>query len=90
MVDVLVDGPGEFTLEHRTPDRSYPLAGDHRHRGTPRSRRCGRSSSGCVPLRSWSRNDATLDRWLAAPPDKVLAIVATMDMSGMDDMDMGD
>jgi FtsP/CotA-like multicopper oxidase with cupredoxin domain len=26
VVDVLVDRPGELVLEHRTPDRSYPLA----------------------------------------------------------------
>ena len=31
-----------------------------------------------------------LDGWLAAQPDRVLAIVAEMDMSGMGDMDMGD
>ena len=32
VVDVLFETPGELTLEHRTPDRTYKLADDHRHR----------------------------------------------------------
>ena len=32
VVDVLFDEPGRLTLEHRTPDRTYPLADDHRDR----------------------------------------------------------
>src|SRR4051812_49694350 len=29
VVDVLFEQPGELTLEHRTPDRTYPLATVH-------------------------------------------------------------
>jgi FtsP/CotA-like multicopper oxidase with cupredoxin domain/copper chaperone CopZ len=89
VVDVLFDRAGEHVLEHRTPDRTYrlgtisvtdeiaepPLAGDF---GMLRT----------APELVAERRQ--LDRWLAAPPDKVLAIVASMDMSGMGDMNMGD
>ena len=89
VVDVLVDGPGEFTLEHRTPDRRYPLAGITvtGHAAEPSMRQEFERLRSAPELVEERRH---LDRWLAAPPDKVLAIVATMDMSGMDDMDMGD
>ena len=30
VVDVLLDQPGQLTLEHRTPNRTYPLASDRR------------------------------------------------------------
>jgi len=90
VVDVLFDRAGGFTLEHRTPDRTYrlgtitvteeivdlPLSGEFE---------LLRSAPELVAERR------QLDRWLAAPPDKVLAIVAAMDMGGMDmgGMDMG-
>jgi FtsP/CotA-like multicopper oxidase with cupredoxin domain len=88
VVDVLFDRAGEHALEHRTPDRSYrlgtitvtdeiaepPLAGEFEMLRTS-------------PELAAERRH--LDGWLAAPPDKVLAIVASMDMSGMGDMDMG-
>jgi FtsP/CotA-like multicopper oxidase with cupredoxin domain len=90
VVDVLVDGPGEFTLQHRTPDRTYPLAAITvtGHTAEPSMRQEFerlRSAPELVAERH------QLDRWLAAPPDKTLAIVAVMDMSGMDmgHMDMG-
>ena len=37
------------------------------------------SSSSCGGRRSWRPSGEQLDRWLAAPPDKVLALVAQMD-----------
>src|SRR3954453_11937263 len=78
VVDVLFDRAGEHALEHRTPDRTYrlgtvtvtdeiaepPLAGEF---GMLRT----------APELVAERRQ--LDRWLAAPPDKVLAIVAEMD-----------
>jgi FtsP/CotA-like multicopper oxidase with cupredoxin domain len=89
VVDVLVDRPGEFTLEHRTPNRTYPLAaitvtGDAAEPSMRQEFERLRSAPELVAERR------QLDRWLAAPPDKTLAIVAEMDMSGMDDMDMDD
>jgi FtsP/CotA-like multicopper oxidase with cupredoxin domain len=79
VVDVLVDRPGELHLEHRTPDRTYRLA-----RLAVREERAGASPAaerfpvlGHAPELAAERRQ--LDAWLAAPPDKVLALVAQMD-----------
>jgi FtsP/CotA-like multicopper oxidase with cupredoxin domain len=78
VVDVLVDQPGQLTLEHRTPDRTYQLA-----RITVREERATPSLAGefqalrHAPELAAERQQ--LDRWLAAPPDKILALVAQMD-----------
>jgi FtsP/CotA-like multicopper oxidase with cupredoxin domain/copper chaperone CopZ len=78
VVDVLFDRAGEHALEHRTPHRTYrlgtltvtdeiaepPLAGEFEMLRT-------------APELAAERRQ--LDGWLAAPPDKVLAIVAEMD-----------
>ena len=34
VIDVLFDQPGQVTLEHHTPQQTYSLAADHRHRRT--------------------------------------------------------
>jgi FtsP/CotA-like multicopper oxidase with cupredoxin domain len=79
VVDVLVDSPGELALEHRTPDRTYRLAtvavGEGRAAPSSAVGEFGvlRRAPELVAER------AQLDRWLAAPPDKVLALVAQMD-----------
>jgi FtsP/CotA-like multicopper oxidase with cupredoxin domain len=78
VVDVLVTQPGELGLEHHTPHRTYPLAtitvaGD----GTTSSVAAGFEVLGTAPELAAERRG--LDRWLAAPPDKVLALVAQMD-----------
>ena len=79
VVDVLFERPGELTLEHRTPDRTYRLAtvtvGDEPATPSPAAREF-------EVLRRAPELEAErrqLDRWLAAPPDKVLALVAQMD-----------
>jgi FtsP/CotA-like multicopper oxidase with cupredoxin domain len=79
VVDVLVDRPGELTLEHHTPDRTYPLA----------TVTLSEASAGTSPaVRAFEvlrrapdlvAERERLDAWLAAPPDKVLALVAQMD-----------
>ena len=79
VVDVLVDQPGELHLEHHTPDRTYQLA-----TLTVAEDEAGPSAAagGFEQLRRAPELDAErrqLDRWLAAPPDKVLALVAQMD-----------
>ena len=78
VVDVLVDQPGELALEHHTPDRTYRLA-----RVTVTEGGAGPSLAGEFEvLRRAPELQAErqqLDRWLAAPPDKVLALVAQMD-----------
>ncbi len=78
VVDVLVDRPGELTLEHRTPDRAYRLATVtvSEERATPAL------SGEFEVLRRAPELVAErqqLDAWLTAPPDKVLALVAEMD-----------
>jgi FtsP/CotA-like multicopper oxidase with cupredoxin domain len=78
VVDVLVEQPGELRLEHRTPHRTYPLAtltvaGD----GATTSTATGFEVLRTAPELEAERRE--LDRWLAAPPDKVLALVAQMD-----------
>ena len=78
VVDVLVDQPGELALEHHTPDRTYRLATLSVAEGGPRRRRRGEFEV----LRRAPELEAErqqLDRWLAAAPDKVLALVAQMD-----------
>src|SRR5829696_6496284 len=78
VVDVLVDQPGELALEHHTPDRSYPLATItvNGERAAP-SRAQEFEQLRRAPELEAERQQ--LDRWLAAPPDKVLALVAQMD-----------
>ncbi|HZC99834.1 MAG TPA: multicopper oxidase domain-containing protein [Actinomycetes bacterium] len=78
VVDVLVEQPGELTLQHRTPNRTYPLA-----RITVREERATPSLAGQFELLRHApelqAERQGLDAWLAAPPDKVLALVAQMD-----------
>ena len=84
VVDMLIDRPGELTLEHRTPDRAYRLATVtvSEERATPAL------SGEFEVLRRAPELVAErqqLDAWLAAPPDKILALVAEMDdLSGPD------
>ena len=78
VVDVLVEQPGEFTLQHHTPDRTYRLARLHVD-DEPRRRS---SADTFFELRSAPELESErqqLDQWLAAPPDKTLALVAQMD-----------
>jgi FtsP/CotA-like multicopper oxidase with cupredoxin domain len=78
VVDVLVDRPGALALEHRTPDRTYRLASVAVADGPVAST----AAEEFPVLRRAPELEAErqgLDRWLAAPPDKVLALVAQMD-----------
>src|SRR3954468_7593898 len=78
VVDVLVDQPGQLTLEHSTPNRTYPLASI-----TVTAERAEPSLADQFhQLRTapeFVAERQQLDAWLAAPPDKVLALVAEMD-----------
>ncbi|XVQ14243.1 multicopper oxidase domain-containing protein [Spirillospora sp. CA-255316] len=78
VVDVLFDRPGRLTLEHRTPDRTYPLAavtvgGGH---ATPPPAARFATLRHAPELKAERRR---LGAWLTAPPDKTLSIVAEMD-----------
>jgi len=78
VVDVLVDRPGELILEHRTPFRSYPLATVSVAVGPVESSTAGEFEV----LREAPELAAEregLGAWLAAAPDKTLALVAQMD-----------
>ena len=83
VVDVLFREPGELELEHRTPERTYRLAVDHRRR---RARPSRRSPTAFEPLRDergHGRPSASGSRRTSsAEPDKTLAFVAEMDMGG--------
>ncbi len=79
VVDVLFDEPGRVTLEHRTPDRSYRLAGVtvSEEPAAPSLR------EEFEVLRSDAELTAERERlapFLAGEPDKTLAFVAEMDM----------
>ena len=78
VVDVLVDQPGELALEHHTPDRAYRLA-----RFTVTEDGGGSVAAGEFPVLRQAPELAAereqLAAWLAAAPDKVLALVAQMD-----------
>ena len=77
VVDILFDEPGELVLEHRTPDRSYRLAGI-----TVTDERPSRP----LPFEELGMHeDMAAQRERLAPyadatPDKTLAFVAEMDM----------
>jgi FtsP/CotA-like multicopper oxidase with cupredoxin domain len=77
VVEVLVESPGELALEHHTPNRTYRLAAITVTEGAP--------STAAPRFRQLRRapelqaERAELDRWLAAAPDKILALVAQMD-----------
>jgi FtsP/CotA-like multicopper oxidase with cupredoxin domain len=78
VVDVLVEQPGELVLEHRTPDRSYRLA-TVTVAGEPAASAAAREFQVLRRAPELEAERQGLGRWLAAPPDKVLALVAQMD-----------
>src|SRR5581483_5614834 len=79
VVDVLFDQPGQRTLEHRTPDRTYALA-----KIDVDAEPAAPSLAGQFELlrhnREWVAERARLAPYFDAPPDKTLALVAEMDM----------
>jgi FtsP/CotA-like multicopper oxidase with cupredoxin domain len=77
VVDVLVESPGELALEHHTPDRTYQLAAITATEGAPSAAATRFGQLRRAPELEAER--AQLDGWLAAAPDKILALVAQMD-----------
>jgi FtsP/CotA-like multicopper oxidase with cupredoxin domain len=83
VVDLLFADPGETSVEHRTPDRTYRLAGVTvgGEAAEPDLR------EQFAELRSNADMVAERDRispYLTAPPDKVLAFVGVMDLGAGD------
>jgi FtsP/CotA-like multicopper oxidase with cupredoxin domain len=81
VVDVLFDQAGELTLEHRTPERSYSLAeitvtGD----GVDPSLAQQFETVRAAPELAAERE--AIAPYLAAVPEKTLALVAEMDLGG--------
>jgi FtsP/CotA-like multicopper oxidase with cupredoxin domain len=78
VVDVLVERPGELHLEHHPPDRTYRLA-----TLTVSEDRVASPAAGEFEMLrhapELTAEREQVDRWLAAAPDKVLALVAQMD-----------
>ena len=79
IVDVLFDSAGELILEHRTPDRTYPLATIDVADEQPDPPQPGtffelRTNADLVAERRRTESD------LSRKPDKTLALVAEMDM----------
>jgi FtsP/CotA-like multicopper oxidase with cupredoxin domain len=79
VIDVLVDRPGELYLEHHTPERIYRLAtvavSEEPAAPSPAAQEFEQLRR--APELAAEREQ--LEAWLAAPPDKVLALVAQMD-----------
>jgi FtsP/CotA-like multicopper oxidase with cupredoxin domain len=78
VVDVLLDQPGELILEHRTPDRAYPLATVSVEEGPAESSAAGEFEA-LREAPELAEERRSLETWLSAPPDKTLALVAQMD-----------
>ena len=78
VIDVLFERPGRLTLEHRTPDRTYPLATiDVGDESAPPL------AGAFATLREnpeWAEERARLTAQVNAEPDKTLAFVAVMDL----------
>jgi FtsP/CotA-like multicopper oxidase with cupredoxin domain len=78
VIDVLFGEPVDLTLEHRTPDRSYRLAGitvtDEPEPALGEQFQVLRTNPDMVAERK------RITPYLDAPPDKTLAFVAEMDM----------
>jgi FtsP/CotA-like multicopper oxidase with cupredoxin domain len=81
VVDVLFDQPGDLTLEHRTPDRVYPLAAIHVSDEPVETS----FTEQFDVLRTNADMVAERERiapYFDAEPDKTLGFIAEMDMAG--------
>jgi FtsP/CotA-like multicopper oxidase with cupredoxin domain len=79
IVDVLFDQPGHLTLEHRTPERTYPLTSIEVSTDDASPSLTARFDA----LRTnaeWASEREWLAPYFDAPPDKTVAFVAEMDM----------
>jgi FtsP/CotA-like multicopper oxidase with cupredoxin domain len=79
IVDVLFDEPGELTLEHRTPERTYALA-TVAVDSEPVSPSLSEEFAVLRHNAEWADERERLAAYVAAPPDKTLSFIAEMDM----------
>jgi FtsP/CotA-like multicopper oxidase with cupredoxin domain len=78
VVDVLFSQPGQLELQHRTPDRAYRLA-TVTVTGEPAAPSLADRFQLLREAPELAAERQALDAWLAAPPDKTLALIAEMD-----------
>src|SRR5512135_3429739 len=78
VVDVLFDRPGQLELQHRTPDRTYRLA-TITITGEPATPSLADQFGELRTAPELAAERQDLDAWLAASPDKTLALIAEMD-----------
>jgi FtsP/CotA-like multicopper oxidase with cupredoxin domain len=79
VVDVHFDEPGALTLEHRTPQRAYSLAAIE-VAPEPAGPRLDQEFAVLRTNPEWVAERERLTPYLETPPDKVLALVAEMDL----------
>jgi FtsP/CotA-like multicopper oxidase with cupredoxin domain len=79
VVDVLFGEAGELTLEHRTPERTYPLA-TIAVGGDPAEPQLAERFEDLRTNAEWAALRETLAPYADASPDKTLAFVAEMDI----------
>jgi FtsP/CotA-like multicopper oxidase with cupredoxin domain len=79
IVDVLFADPGEFELQHRTPEQTYRLASVH-VADDEAEPALGAEFSGLRTNRDMAEQRDRIKPFLNAPPDKSLSFVAEMDM----------
>ncbi len=79
VVDVLFDEPGRLTLEHRTPERIYPLA-TVEVRGEQAAPSLGERFNVLRHNPEWVALRERLAPYFDAEPDKTLSLIAEMDM----------
>ncbi|HXZ76607.1 MAG TPA: multicopper oxidase domain-containing protein [Streptosporangiaceae bacterium] len=78
VVDVLFGQPGQLELQYRTPDRTYRLA-EITVTGEPAATGPAEQFEVLRTAPELAAERQALDAWLAAPPDKTLALIAEMD-----------
>jgi FtsP/CotA-like multicopper oxidase with cupredoxin domain len=78
VVDVLLDRLGQLELQHHTPDRTYRLAAIT-VTGEAASPSLDKQFGVLRTAPELTAERRALDAWLAAPPDKTLALIAEMD-----------
>jgi FtsP/CotA-like multicopper oxidase with cupredoxin domain len=83
VIDVLFDAPGQLTLEHHTPDRTYPLAAITVTEEPP-APSLDREFEALRSDPELTAERHGLARHLEAAPDKTLAFVAEMDFDAPD------
>ena len=79
IVDVLFDRPGELTLEHRTPGRTYPLA-QIQVSEEPAEPSLADEFANLRTNADMAAERERIEPYMAAEPDKRLAFIAEMDV----------